>query len=424
MRRWTLGVVTFTVGVLLLPPAFMPPATVSAALRPLCSDVGTAPVLQDSNWTQLSPGYYNFATQYVDAFIMKQAGQYVIYLREYVNNTVGIYRGASTNGSTWNISKNPVLRAGPQGSWDQVTIFTPDVVWNGTGYMMYYTGSGVTNKSTYPANFRQIGVAFSSDGINWTKYAGNPVIKHGPGTYDSRYVRGPSVLYDNGTYRMWYTGTAALNSTSFFTAIDYATSADGVHWTKYAENPVFLGYDLGLSGLPFYQAYWPSVVKENGTYLMAFSDGTENIGLATSRDGITWSFQNNSAPLETFASWHNGFVGNPSLLLDGQRILLWYYGTDNSNQTSPYVAGVGFATCGLAFIPSPVTSVTSITATAIVVKSAISTSISTSIVSSTFTENPNAPFYEVAAAAVVGFASAMAVAVALVAQRLRSRRSS
>jgi hypothetical protein len=352
---------------------------------------------------------------------MKQGAQYSIYVTEDINGSVGIYLGSSTDGRSWSIAKSPVLTAGPKGAWDGATVFTPDVVWNGTGYLMFYVGdSGTTTQ------WRQIGVAFSANGVNWTKFSGNPIITRGPGTYDIRFVRGPSVIYDGGTYKMWYQGTAPLNSSSYIEAIDYATSTDGVHWTKYSANPVFLGYGFEISGRPFYQAYWPSVVKENGLFLMAFSDGYENLGLASSRDGITWSFDNSSTPLVSYAAWHNGFIGNPSLLLDGQRILLWYYGGDNSTQTSPFVTGIGFATCGLALIPSPVVTTTTAVSTATVTKNIISTSISTSTfpttLVSTLVQSSSAPLFETATAGVVGFAAAMALAVAIIALRVRSRR--
>jgi len=395
-----------------------------------CIDVQATPVLQDSNWHMYNANYSDFATKYAESSVIKSGGAFTLYVRVNFNNSGnGIFRGTSSDGKSWKMSSIPVLSPGPKGSWDELLVFSPDVVWNGTGYMMYYVGDGVTNPTTYPANFRQIGVAFSPDGIHWTKSANNPVIAHGPGVYDARYTRGPSVVFDHGTYRMWYTGTIALNSTaSYFNAIDYATSPDGVHWTKYQGNPVFTGYNYKLNGANFSQAYWPSVIEVNSSYVMAFSDGYANIGLATSKDGISWRFNNQSTPLLTMSGWHNGFVWNPWLLLDGQRLLLWYSGIDNSSQKTPYVAGVGMAVCGLLVVPPALTTTSWVTSVYVVTVPQISTSISTSIQTTTqqvtVVSNPTASLYQVATAGIVGGAVAFAVAAAVVAVQLRRTRRS
>jgi hypothetical protein len=305
-------------------------------------------------------------------------------------------------------------------SWDNAQVLYPDVVWNGTGYMMYYMGDGGNTSS-----FRQIGVAFSSDGLTWTKYSQNPVITHGPGTYDAQYTRAPSVIFDNGTYKMWYTGTPALADVSklgYFYSIDYAVSHDGVHWTKSPANPVFLGeQESGMTS-----AGWPSVVKVNGTYLMAFSDGDNMMGYATSGDGIAWAFSNSSNVLLGPQSWHNASLLEPSLLLQGSRLLLWYNGIQGgTNASAPYYQGIGFATCGLALLPSSTVTTTTASTTVTVTRSTVSTSISTSIVSSTLTstlvQNPNSSIDEFAAAGFAGAAAAFALSVAVSRLRLRKR---
>ena len=44
----------------------------------------------------------------------------------------------------------------------------------------------------------RIGYATSEDGIHWTKYMGNPVLHEGPeGNWDSAYVWGSSVIKDS-----------------------------------------------------------------------------------------------------------------------------------------------------------------------------------------------------------------------------------
>ena len=385
-----------------------------------CIDSPPAPVLQDSGWRNFSSTYSTFSTWYLESGVLLWGQTFIIYVREQINNTMqAIFRGASNDGVHWNMYPSPVLTVGANGSWDSSVVFSPDVIWNGTGFLMYYVGDG--------SGFRQIGVAFSTDGIHWTKSAHNPVIVHGPGVYDARFVRWPSVIYDNGVYKMWYTGETDVNATTpFLNTVEYATSTDGVHWTKYPGNPVFSGY-TDSSG--YTSAMGPSVLKVNGTYLMAFGDfGNSIIGLATSTDGIHWSFSQLTGLLLTTSGWHNGTVTHPALLLYGHTLLLWYTGEQSTNATSPFAGGVGFATCGVLVAPvqATTTATTSATSTLVVTHPLTSTLISTSTVRSTVattvTENPSAPVYQVATSFVVGFSVALAAAILLIVLRIRGRR--
>jgi len=71
----------------------------------------------------------------------------------------------------------------------------------------------------------------------WYKYPGNPVFKNGePGEWDRRLYASKKIIYDNNTYRMWYTGGEKLSFGQG--SVGYATSKDGIHWQKYAGNPL------------------------------------------------------------------------------------------------------------------------------------------------------------------------------------------
>jgi hypothetical protein len=68
------------------------------------------------------------------------------------------------------------------------------------------------------------------------KYSGNPILKRGePGSPDARWARlwGGTVMHDQGTFRMWYSGTGSIEEwmCQRFHML-YAESKDGIHWTK------------------------------------------------------------------------------------------------------------------------------------------------------------------------------------------------
>ena len=173
---------------------------------------------------------------------------------------------------------NPVLLRGPSESWDVVAVGFPEVILDGSTFKMWYAGWDGTN-------FR-IGYATSTDGVSWTKHASNPVIDVGPpGSWDDETVTPGAVIFDGSSYKMWYWG---YDGTSLRTG--YATSGDGIDWTKHASNPV-------LPVGPFAVWDWSSViiptVLYDGTSYNLWYDGANfttasgfKIGYATS-DPIT-----------------------------------------------------------------------------------------------------------------------------------------
>ena len=64
------------------------------------------------------------------------------------------------------------------------------------------------------------------------KHANNPVVARGkPGEPDSHRASAPSVMYENGRWRMWYPATP-IGSTWYAARVGYAESDDGVTWRK------------------------------------------------------------------------------------------------------------------------------------------------------------------------------------------------
>jgi predicted GH43/DUF377 family glycosyl hydrolase len=117
---------------------------------------------------------------------------------------------------------NPVLPRGTSGQWDSQLVENPYVLFDGTGYHMWYAGGTGTGAT-------RIGYAYSSDGINnWAKQP-NPVLEPGPsGSWDDNNVLQPSVIFDGNSYHMWFGGTRDINDRR----IGYATSPDSINWTE------------------------------------------------------------------------------------------------------------------------------------------------------------------------------------------------
>ncbi len=193
--------------------------------------------------------------------------------------------------------------------------------------------------------------------VNWVKYENNPIINVGTtGSWDSRASGPTSVIYHNGIYEAWLYGTDNTGRGQ----IGYATSIDGIEWTKYQNNPVVVPGSQGqwddtntdhacvlfMDGL--YKMWY---MGEDGSsarigYATSTGDGTEEdakyfrIGYATSPDGKIWSKFEHSPVLDIGAagSWDSlGVVASAAMYDTTLKIYkMWYGGLDGSNGRTGY----------------------------------------------------------------------------------------
>src|SRR5262249_24492786 len=68
------------------------------------------------------------------------------------------------------------------------------------------------------------------------KQAANPILTPGPAAWEAGNVLDCSIIRDDKGYKLYYTGEAAPGYA--FRSIGVALSADGIHWKKYAGNPL------------------------------------------------------------------------------------------------------------------------------------------------------------------------------------------
>jgi predicted GH43/DUF377 family glycosyl hydrolase len=190
----------------------------------------------------------------------------------------------STDGINWTkYENNPVVRVGTAGSWDSTWVYSPCVIYNGSAFTMWYTGA-IGDYTDFNPWEMGVGYATSTDGINWTKHASNPVFKENtPGNWDDLHVGEQTVLFHNAMFHMWYQG---LTSPPGLFPIGYATSADGISWQRCESNPV-----MTPSGWEMTRNQDPHVILVDSTYHMWYSAEDYflwEIGYATSADGINW----------------------------------------------------------------------------------------------------------------------------------------
>ncbi len=133
---------------------------------------------------------------------------------------IGLTR--SSDATTWTREPAPVLALGPRGAWDERAAADPYVLEAGGRLYLYYLGEDRARR-------QRLGVAVSSDGRQWTKLTGAPVLEvGGPGAWDEAGLGEPAVWSARGSWWMLYTGRAQNE----VRRMGLARSSDGIHWQR------------------------------------------------------------------------------------------------------------------------------------------------------------------------------------------------
>jgi predicted GH43/DUF377 family glycosyl hydrolase len=98
----------------------------------------------------------------------------------------------------------------------------------------------------------------------------------GPGHWDALIRERGWILHENGVYRLWFTGYVDKKQGPM--SLGYATSTDGIRWTRHAANPIFR--DAWVEDMQ---------VVRDGEILYMFAEGKgDQAQLLTSTDGLEW----------------------------------------------------------------------------------------------------------------------------------------
>ena len=189
-------------------------------------------------------------------------------------------------------------------------------------FMRYYLFIAGYNGKT-----EQVGVAISDDGQHW-EISPEPIIPVGkPGSWDAVQTSNPSVLFENGRFRMWYQGVDERNCYR----IGYAESDNGWTWQK---KPDVMFQRPGLDtieNVPRREGYHqPLVLHDHDRYLMYFSDHCGEPGhirIAESKDGCTWDVLPDDclAPLKR---WESNGLHYPWVMRENTGFVMWYTSED------------------------------------------------------------------------------------------------
>lgn len=173
----------------------------------------------------------------------------------------------------WHRLEEPVLTGQDSTAryWEKLTLYKSNIIWDkdlslGSPFVMFYNAK---TKSGY----ERIGMAVSTDMINWQRFGEEPVIDNGSGISGD-----PQVVRMGDLWVMFYFG-AFWQPKAFDT---FAVSRDLVHWTKWS-GPHLIEPTESWDAK---YAHKPWVIFHDGTvyhYYCAVGDQGRVIALATSK---------------------------------------------------------------------------------------------------------------------------------------------
>jgi hypothetical protein len=119
-------------------------------------------------------------------------------------------------------------------------------------------------------------VKYPPEIVKFVPFPGNPVFQPEMGKWDARIRERGWIMIEEGVYKLWYTGYDG--SKEGIRRLGYATSKDGIRWTRHPRNPLLK--DVWVEDM--------MIVKDQGKYYM-FAEGRNDLAHAlVSENGIDW----------------------------------------------------------------------------------------------------------------------------------------
>jgi hypothetical protein len=181
------------------------------------------------------------------------------------------------------VDRGVAVAPGGPGSWDvrfEGAISPVGVVKRGGTFFLYYIAADGDTSIDGGPRHRSLGVATSSDGVNFQKFAGNPILQFSPMGNEEEGVFAGAIVHDGVRFLLWWGGLEAASPTSDQVTEDVrlATSNDGFN---FADQGIVLDHtDGGVFGSGD-ELHPLGAYLESGTWHLyyAFSNGTFFFGL-------------------------------------------------------------------------------------------------------------------------------------------------
>ena len=213
--------------------------------------------------------------------VLKTGNKYMMWYTGVAQGVSHIFCATSTDGLNWNYhSTDPVLSPDTSHYWERRYVGSCVVIKENEQFKMYYTGRNADDRAN---TVWSIGLAVSSDGFNWRKRE-NPVLSGIAGKWDSKIAVSDIRIID-GTYYLYYTGKANV----YDHQIGLATSTDGINWIRYNNNPILTSTQTWEGAGIYYPSIIKEDNQFVMVFQNSYGNRISGFGLAYSTDGVNWT---------------------------------------------------------------------------------------------------------------------------------------
>lgn len=223
----------------------------------------------------------------------------------------------------------PVLDIGNIGTYDDSGVVPSSILEVNNKLFLYTVGFQRCEKVPY---MLYAGLAVSEDmGNSFYRLHESPILPRN--NFRPTSQGAPSVLFDNGIYKMWHwfsTKWIKVSGKLFLDyQIGYAESTDGINW-EMREQPCLVPDE----SLGEFAVARPWVVKENNLFKMWFSKRIKGkmyrIGYAESTDGISWIRKDEELNFDVSQfGWDSEMVCYPAIFNANGNTYMLYNGNNN-----------------------------------------------------------------------------------------------
>lgn len=237
----------------------------------------------------------------------------------------------------------PILPLGKLGAFDDCGVMSSRVVNAGAKKYLYYIGWA--QRTTVPFH-NGIGLAISTDGgKSFERFSDGPLF--GSTYLEPYFVSSPCVLIEGDLWRCWYlscTKWGVINDRpEAFYHLKYAESKNGIDWER--RGIIAIDYktktEAGISAPSVLKedgTYKMWYSYRDGSEYRTNKDKSYRIGYAESKDGIKWTRMDEVVGIDVSDSgWDSEMIEYPQVIVHGQEKYMFYNGNGFG------ASGFGFA---------------------------------------------------------------------------------
>lgn len=246
----------------------------------------------------------------------------------YMSGPGGIYMAQSMDGISWS-SSQMVLSNGPSGSFDQSGINVPEVVYDGNKYLMWYRGQYQSGWTDTRIGLAESYDGINWTRVQGNGFGGSVIDKGPDGSFDDGLIGPFTVLKEQGQFMMLYHASDNGHGGGE-NVVGIAFSSDGIEWDKQGViTTLDIGtpaiYPISLLSYQGRYHMWYSID------MLTMENPPEDIFYAYSTNGYSWTLAGNDLDVGALGEWDDGHVQYANVIEENGMLKMWYSGFSTIN---------------------------------------------------------------------------------------------